>query len=232
VVLGSPHAIAALDTDGGSCAAAPAGLAGWWPGDGTADDAIGPNNGELAGSAGYAPGLAGQAFRLDGAGYVSLGGLDAVQAGSPEYTVMAWVKFSGSGSEEEGVLDRSGPAGGFRISRAADGRMRFVAGRKGSTPVVALSGAVVPPDRWVHLAAERRADSISLWIDGKPVATERLAGVGWRGAESGEVRVGALGDGAARMRGLVDEVQWYTRALGANEVQRVVAARGAGVCLR
>jgi len=56
--------------------------------------------------------------------------------------------------------------------------------------------------------------------------------VGWRGAESGEVRVGALGDGAARMRGLVDEVQWYTRALGANEVQRVVAARGAGVCLR
>jgi len=232
VVLGSPHAIAALDTDGGSCAAAPAGLAGWWPGDGTADDAIGPNNGELAGSAGYAPGLAGQAFRLDGAGYVSLGGLDAVQAGSPEYTVMAWVKFSGSGSEEEAVLDRSGPAGGFRISRAADGRMRFVAGRKGSTPVVALSGAVVPADRWVHLAAERRADSISLWIDGKPVATERLAGVGWRGAESGEVRVGALGDGAARMRGLVDEVQWYTRALGANEVQRVVAARGAGVCLR
>ena len=145
---------------------------------------------------------------------------------------MAWVKFSGSGSEEEAVLDRSGPAGGFRISRAADGRMRFVAGRKGSTPVVALSGAVVPADRWVHLAAERRADSISLWIDGKPVATERLAGAGWRGRsreKSGWARwaMARRGCGASWMR-----FSGTRGRLGANEVQRVVAARGAGVCLR
>jgi len=44
----------------------PPGLVGWWPGDGNADDIAGGNHGTLQGGADFAPGMVGQAFRLDG----------------------------------------------------------------------------------------------------------------------------------------------------------------------
>ena len=47
------------------CVEPPAGLVGWWPGDGNADDIHGGNHGAILGSMGFAPGMVGQAFDLD-----------------------------------------------------------------------------------------------------------------------------------------------------------------------
>ncbi|MCL5096054.1 MAG: hypothetical protein M1608_00665 [Candidatus Omnitrophica bacterium] len=47
------------------CVVPPAGLVGWWPGDGNADNLVGPS-GTLENSAGFAAGQVGQAFDLDG----------------------------------------------------------------------------------------------------------------------------------------------------------------------
>src|SRR4051794_4444235 len=44
----------------------PAGIIAWWPGDGNAIDIVGHHDGTLMGGATIAPGLVGQAFRLDG----------------------------------------------------------------------------------------------------------------------------------------------------------------------
>ena len=52
----------------------PAGLVGWWPGDGNANDIVGTNNGMLQGGAtATAAGVVGQAFSFDGTnGYVQI----------------------------------------------------------------------------------------------------------------------------------------------------------------
>src|SRR5262249_52989639 len=79
---------------GADCFSAPAGLVGWWPGDGNARDIAGTNNGVLQGGAtASAPGVAGTAFRFDGTnGYVQIP--DAAALRPTNLTVEAWVQFS------------------------------------------------------------------------------------------------------------------------------------------
>src|SRR5689334_13046068 len=48
------------------CVQPPSGLISWWPGEGTATDIIGSNNGVLVGNVGFVPGMVGQAFALNG----------------------------------------------------------------------------------------------------------------------------------------------------------------------
>ncbi len=52
------------------CVDPPSGLVSWWPGDGDATDIIGGNDGTLKSTAGFADGIAGQAFSFDGVGYI------------------------------------------------------------------------------------------------------------------------------------------------------------------
>jgi hypothetical protein len=68
VVLGvTPNAVAQ------TCVPPPAGVVGWWPGNGNANDAIAGNNGQLAGDATFASAVVGQGFKLDGFGdYVEI----------------------------------------------------------------------------------------------------------------------------------------------------------------
>src|ERR1035438_688907 len=49
-----------------NCTPAPSGLISWWPGNGSAFDVAGTNNGTLLGGATYAAGEVGQAFSFDG----------------------------------------------------------------------------------------------------------------------------------------------------------------------
>jgi len=233
-IIQEPGSVAVLDTNRGSCAAAPRGLAGWWPGDGTADDAHGANNGTLIGTVGYAKGLVGQAFRFDGSGFVSLGTLENLFAESPGFTAMVWVKFFAAPAGEQALFDRlqSGPTfpGGFRLTRNPDGRIRFLAAIDSQTTTVATTREAIPADIWTHIAAVRTADSISLYMNGALAAAERLTGHGWSAPEGGEVRIGAFHDGGGALRGLVDEAQWYNRALDPEEIAAVASAHSSGVC--
>ncbi len=48
------------------CVESPAGLVGWWPGDGNANDILGDNSGTPFGGISFAPGKVGDAFSFDG----------------------------------------------------------------------------------------------------------------------------------------------------------------------
>jgi hypothetical protein len=54
-----PSAFRAWSAD---CVSSPAGLVGWWPGAGNANDIASPNNGTLAGDTTYGAGRVGQGF--------------------------------------------------------------------------------------------------------------------------------------------------------------------------
>ncbi|MCX6905514.1 MAG: hypothetical protein NTW03_18960, partial [Verrucomicrobia bacterium] len=88
-------AVAPLAANGsGSCFSPPAGLVGWWPGDGNARDIQGTNHGTLQGGAtATAAGKVAQAFSLDGTnGYVQ--NPDTAALRPANLTVEAWVLFS------------------------------------------------------------------------------------------------------------------------------------------
>ena len=79
----------------GNCVSAPAGIVGWWPGDGNANDIVGTNNGTLQGGAtATAIGFDGMAFSFDGTnGSVRIPDSPALKP--TNLTVEAWVRFSG-----------------------------------------------------------------------------------------------------------------------------------------
>src|SRR5207244_4462374 len=49
-----------------ACVEAPAGLVGWWPGEGNANDLLGANNGVALSGVSYAAGKVGQGFNFNG----------------------------------------------------------------------------------------------------------------------------------------------------------------------
>src|SRR5689334_12912261 len=67
VTLCSPDLSAQNQVNGSSCAPAPAGLVGWWQAEGNANDAVGGNNGSIAGTVRFVPGEVGLGFEFDGA---------------------------------------------------------------------------------------------------------------------------------------------------------------------
>ncbi len=75
-----------------NCDPAPAGLIGWWPGDGGANDIFSTNNGTLEGGATAAtPGVVGTAFLFDGTNdYVLIP--DAPVFHPTNLTIEAWIR--------------------------------------------------------------------------------------------------------------------------------------------
>src|SRR5207237_30891 len=119
------------------CDPAPAGLAGWWPGENTTADALGLDPGTVAGfgSFGYATGMIGQAFVFDGTHR------DRVDLGNPtnlqlqDFTIEAWIKRAdssdislddlnadGAHSGEGGMILSYG-SGGYTFAMFNDGRL-------------------------------------------------------------------------------------------------------------
>ena len=109
-----------------ACLPAPAGLVGWWPGDGNANNVLGTNNGTLqAGATASGPGVVGTAFNFDGTNnYVSVP--DSAILKPPNLTLEAWVRLTGldsSGTAALPVLEQH-PAGdrGGDAARTRPGR--------------------------------------------------------------------------------------------------------------
>jgi hypothetical protein len=71
------------------CVPPPAGLVGWWRGEGDATDSAGANEGTIQGAVSFGPGMVGQAFSFNGSGTVSVP--DSPALDPRQYmTVAAW----------------------------------------------------------------------------------------------------------------------------------------------
>lgn len=228
-----------------SCDLPETGLVDHWPGDGAADDVWGVSHGEVRNGAGYAPGIVGQAFALDGEDdEVGIGRRQNLQWPLDGATVMAWVKLrrgddagaaGAAGGDplavrEMAVMGRLGDPGtnlgGWGLTILADGRVAFCmetegggcGAASGSRRIVGTTR--VEPGSWRHVAVTWTASHVArLFVNGTQEAEGRLAcefGLG-----TGEMRLGAIGD-AHRLRGLVDEAAHYNRALDPSEIAAVV----------
>src|SRR5262245_57869664 len=85
-----------------TCVPAPAGLVGWWPGNGSVQDVVAGNDGQLGGGAGFTSGRVGQAFALDGSSdYVEIPDSPALRP--VHVSVEAWVRFDSLETSQFGV---------------------------------------------------------------------------------------------------------------------------------
>ena len=140
---------------------------------------------------------------------------------------MAWVKFAGTGDEPMTVMEylASGPSGlfGWTLRTGPDGRASvcvgwFNGGRCSLTRSAIVTGVTsLAPGHWYHIAITKSEDSLTLYVDGRVDGTGRISEAVplltdmW-------MRLGSDEAGVSPLKGLLDEIEIYSRALTPQEI--------------
>ena len=225
-----------------SCTAPPAGLVGWYPGDGNAFDIQNGNNGTLQNGATFDVGKVGQAFSLDGVNdHVRISnspGLNFTTA----MTVDAWImptafrRFAAIVEKWDAIsnlnqrsylldLDENGHLE-FRVSPDGVGSFDHTGN--------VLSTASVPLNAWSHVTGVYDGATLKVYINSE-LQGQTTYNMGIF-VGSDDVGIGAgvggvpTGQATDLFAGLIDEVHIYNRALSQADIQNIYNASNAGMC--
>ncbi len=206
------------------------GLLGYWPFDGDGDDVSGAQRHlALFGGAGFASGLLGDALDLHG---------DASQFaarpvndpefdfGSADFTVQAWVRFSGSNSIQNVVEKFTGTDGpGWTFAKLTGGEAHFFSA---PSAVLTTNGLGLTNLTWHHLVARRSGEQFAIIVDGVAVTTGSSTQAIAPSPQPLLIgRRNAIDPRSFPMEGQIDEVAIWSRALGDDEIATLYAG-GAG----
>ncbi len=227
----------------------------WWSFDaiheGQVDDAVGRMRDPVSGYRRPAPGVVGQALALDG--YTT----HVVRAGKAAppiadgLTVEAWVALAAYPWNWAPILSQADAhRGGYELAIGPRGEVMARVMVDGRWRVVEAPDATIPLRRWTHVAAAYdRTGGLTLYANGRAVATLRFDSAGDRGGRglTGRVQVTRTADIRIGMSdqkrqpsdwhrdvgtqptwyaldGLLDEVKLYDVGLTASQVARAHAA--------
>jgi len=212
-------------------------LIAWWPGDGTAADIAGTNNGTLQNGAAFGPGLVSQAFSFDGVDdQVTVPDSAALRV-TGQITIAAWIRYAAC-THSFGWCNivSKAPDGQARnwnyglIVNRFSGQLSFVNGN-GASYFVQYAGPNLTDNSWHHVAVTYGAGRVRYYVDGAEVLsasnsvplTANSAALEI-GRESGEIAE------RAAFAGQLDELQIYGRVLTEAEILATVTAGAAGLC--
>lgn len=218
------------------CAPPPAGLVGWWPGDGNANDLIGTSHGTTAGTNGFGAGRVGRAFECSADEQYAV--IPNYPKPTAQFTYSAWV-YARSTAAHAGILRNWGNApegqidlalsAGRRLSvtlKQADGNVRFVED--------SMQFAV---GQWVLVTAVADGSRLRLYRGGVEVGSTNYNGTLATsracliiGADTGNDCGSALSSGTDFWDGQIDEVAIWNRGLTVVEIQQMATAGSAGLC--
>lgn len=231
----------------GVCVAAPTNMISWWRGEDSTADAVGGNNGTIAGTGTvtYGPGVVGQAFVFDGTHR------DRIDLGNPislqlqDFTLEAWVKRSSPTITAFDILGADGSVcgdgaciigwgrGGYILAVANDGRL--ILSRTDIDGV--LSAPLITDLNWHHLAVTKAGSNAVFYVDGVAQATpayvphEPYTFDDATCSCNAAIAIGSRGDArGGTFYGMIDEPAVFSRALSAGEIQSIYTAGSAGMC--
>ena len=231
------HAVAA------DCLPAPAGLVGWWPGDGNVNDIAGTNNGALRGGAtADAQAVVGNGFSLDGTNkYIQIP--DSPVLKPAELTVECWVKWNNLSTPGTSIY----PGQQYIVFKQNSSTWDFEGYvlSKDRTwndiilwEVTSASGQLVRIDStspvttnvWYHLAGVRGSNYIQIYFNGQLEAQTNVDFPQDYG--NWPLYFGTSGQSYydRKLNGVIDEVALYNRALSADEIASLYTAGAAGKC--
>jgi hypothetical protein len=235
-----PHPIP-IPTPITKCTPLPAGLVGWWKGEGNALDSSGLGNNGVAINIGYTNGIVGQAFACDPNNY-PYGTYNGIQIpDQPAYvltnalSIEGWIRPRGDG---------------YCIFWRGDGRSGldpYVLSMQGNNTLdffiedelgdFAFVGTDLNYNQWYHVAAtwDGSTGTMSIYTNGV-LAGQTVTDVRPFGELIPEyspgVGIGNVNDGYNNFpfTGDIDEISLYNRALSAAEVQAIYNAGSGGKC--
>jgi hypothetical protein len=211
-----------------NCLNPPAGLVGWWTGDGDANDLATNNHGTIQGGVTFVAGEVNLAFQFDGTtGYILVPDNPSLDLRS-EATFAAWINLSQLPSQAGHwmfIVGKSQAGNDLDLQVESDNRVHFYAPGLFVASVHALQ-----TNAWYFVAATYRATNrVEMFLNGVLEATNAIPGV--HAVNPNPLTIGSSVVWPGRFfRGAIDEVQVYNRALSSNEIQAIYNAGGTGLC--
>jgi alpha-tubulin suppressor-like RCC1 family protein len=229
-----------------NCTPPPAGLIGWWQGEGNALDIVGGYNGILTNGVTFTNGVVDQAFSFDGTnGFVQVPNAPALDPSN--LTIESWIKFNsldspGSAQVGEQYLvfkqnSRSVNQGSFEgyslIKYRTGGSDYFffeVTSASGSSAYV-IAPQAIQTKVWYYVAAERGSNYIQLYVNGQFGGQATVTFPQNYGTNSLFFGTSGQSGWDRKLAGDLDEISLYNRALSSNEILAIYNAGSAGKCL-
>ncbi len=228
-----------FETPLGECFSDLPGLVSWWRGEANIADNGGDANGSTLGTTQFERGVVGSGFTFDDdADGVVIPANPRLDIGPSGFSVALWMQGLGT---QPGpiftVLDKSFgfvDTSGWAIEgNSSDGSVRFVIGTGLDTDPAILSSPLGVLDGEYHfVVGSWDGQTVRLHVDGLLQDSQAASVVA---DNSRDLVFGfAEGGGAPQsfFRGLVDEVQIFSRALTDGEIQVVHTTGGAGLCTK
>ncbi len=194
------------------------GLVSYWPGEGDAQDVVGPNHGTPQGNVTFAPGKIGQGFLFSS----SLGLREAVIASAvgiddlQQFSIASWVRLDRVGGYEAQLVTLDGKA--MLCDEGHNpGQLDFYMMTASGTWAHISTDPTFHPGHFRHVTGTYDGDAMRLYVDGALVdSCQATQPPTTRGMVF-------LGLPHQIFDGMLDEVQIYDRALSAHEVQMLCA---------
>lgn len=223
-----------------TCTESPAGIIGWWPGDGNAIDIQGPHSGTLFNGVAFVPGEVDYAFSFNGSNsYVDIGDVDLPGA----FTIDAWINPASVSnspivlSKDDGNNQRS-----YFLRVDSTGSLTLlVRNNGGNVTRYATGSSVVTAGTWQHVAATYDGSAgpgnrILFYVNGVAKPASVVNGLDSGGVPENNslpAKIGINGDGISNpFNGWIDEVQVFASALSLSQVQSIFNAGASGNCKR
>jgi hypothetical protein len=236
------------------CTPNPSGAVSWWPGNGNANDIVGPNNGTLQGATASATGKVGQAFGFNGVGdFVDIPDSPSLDSTSSVISVEGWVNPEAPNTDRGYIFARRDPYVTESFSIHIDPQARIgVILRTTSSPdehgsfFVSAPG-VVQFGQWQHIAVTLNTTTglLKAYVNAQLTPLAVLQGpsgfsgptvnadhtfIGQRQSQTDPGgNEGATG--AAYFKGLIDELALYSVELTQSEIANIYFADTSGKCL-
>jgi hypothetical protein len=223
-----------------SCVPPPAGLMGWWRGEGDASDSAGGNTGSVTGVVSYLPGEVGEAFAFNGSGGISAPGspgssLD-IATGSG-ITIECWLEPTSTTNQGPIVL-WSTRFGGLQFW--VEPGLQLFANLQDSSQqypndhMVFAPAGLLSTNSFQHVALtyDKTSGLAVIYLNGTPVVSTNMGS--FSPQTGGPLYIGKLPrqpvDPDICYVGLMDELGVYNRALSQGEIQSINNAGSDGKC--
>ncbi len=214
------------------------GLTNWWPADSKVNDLIGLASDVASSDVTYTNGNVGNAWNFDGTNqYVDLG-TNVGNFGSNDFTIDLWVKESATNATQSLIEKREDCGAGTNNwslrtmgSGAGLGCPSFELSDSSATNSSTGSTNRIDDGYWHHLAVTRKGVCLMLFVDGV-FSDYALSPSVVNISNTAPIRVGTnvcIGsDGSVPLKGQVDEVDFFHRALSPSEINAIYQAGALG----
>ncbi len=212
-----------------TCLAPPSGLIDWWPGDNTAADIEGNNNGTLKNGATFDNGKVDRAFGFNGSNqYVDVGLVDLPNT----FSIDAWVNPNDT-STSPVIVGNDDAVNGYLFEILSGGALYASVDNSGSVTQAFTNSSLVTTGSWHHVVVTYDGSAFEFYVDGLAANPAFTSGSGGApGSSSASAKIGIFPPTANtnQFNGRIDEVELFNRVLTAQEAADLYSAGSAGKC--